>query len=42
MEVCTAGAFVAPDDRPDRALVLLRGVGVVVGLLFGLGLSRCW
>jgi hypothetical protein len=37
MEVCTAGALVAPDEPPDRALVLLRRVGVVVGLLFGLG-----
>jgi hypothetical protein len=38
MEVCTSGALVAPVDRPDWALVLLRRVGVVVGVLFGLGL----
>lgn len=38
MEVCTAGAPVAPDGHPGRALALLRRFGVVVGLLFGLGL----
>jgi hypothetical protein len=38
MEVCTVGADVVPDGHADRAFVLLRRVGVVVGVLFGLGL----
>jgi hypothetical protein len=38
MEVCTVGADAVPDGHADRAFVLVRRVGVVVGVLFGLGL----
>jgi hypothetical protein len=38
MEVCTAGTPAVPDGHPEGALVFLRRFGVVVGLLFGLGL----
>lgn len=38
MEICTVGAGSAPEDRFDRAFVVLRRAGVVLGLLFGLGI----
>jgi hypothetical protein len=38
MEVYVSGAVSVPDSHVDRALVLLRRVGVVVGVLFGFGL----
>ena len=38
MEVCTDGAETAPYGRADQVVVLLRRVGVVVGVLFGFGL----
>jgi hypothetical protein len=38
MEVYVSGAVSVPDSHVDRALVLLRRVGVVAGVLFGFGL----
>lgn len=38
VKVCTEGAVSAPDNQAGLLIVLLRRTGVVVGVMFGLGL----